>query len=436
MARKAAGRFGVRQYIGIVLSLVVIAINYSQPVRLMRSLPDVLRMTPGQEHVLSLGVPLHVSVEEDGAAVLASEAQTLSDVLQTSINLAPSSAGESWLHFSLLGLLPVKNVQVQVQPERTLIPGGQAIGVALHTNGVLVVGTSDLSSGQDLNPARQAGIKPGDLIHTVNGTAVESAAHLSQLVNQNGAHQLSIGVERQDRRLDFQVQPAMDRLDGNYRLGIWVRDSTAGVGTLSFLDPKNGAFGALGHAITDVDTGLALTVAEGQILQAQVVDVQRGERGAPGELKGSFLKEKIVLGSIVKNNVFGIYGVMATPKQGILYPKGLPVGAQSMVHTGKASILSTVEGEAVKEYEIEIVRCTPQTKAAQKGIVIRVTDPELLAKTGGIVQGMSGSPILQDGHIIGAVTHVYVNDPTQGYGMYIDWMLEQADEEDAKKPAA
>lgn len=436
MARKAAGRFGAKQCIGILLSIMVIAINYSQPVRLLRSLPDVLRMTPGQEHVLSLGMPLSVSVEEDGAAVLASGDETLNDAMRTSINLSPANAGESKLRFSLLGLLPVKDVQVQVQPQRILIPGGQAIGVALHTSGVLVVGTSDLSGEHEPNPARQAGIKPGDLIYTINGTAVESASHLSLLVNENGAQALRVGVVRQDRSIDFRVQPAIDRLDGNYRLGIWVRDSTAGVGTLSFFDPESGAFGALGHAITDVDTGMALTVSEGQILQAQVVDVLGGERGAPGELKGSFLKEKIVLGSIQKNNLFGIYGTMANAAQSPLYPQGLPVGAQSMVHTGKASILSTVEGNTVREYEIEIVRCTPQSKAAQKGIVIKVTDPELLSKTGGIVQGMSGSPILQDGYIVGAVTHVYVNDPTHGYGMYIDWMLEQTDSQSGQAPAA
>ena len=435
MARKEDRRLGAKRWIGVILSLLVIAINYSPPVQLLRSLPDVLHMTPGQEHVLSLGIPLNVSVEEDGATVLASGDETLEDVMRTSINIIPAGTGESRLHFSLLGLLPVKNIQVQVQPERILIPGGQAIGVALQTSGVLVVGTSDLSGGQEPNPARQAGIKPGDLIHTVNGLEIESASHLALLVNENGATPLQIGVERQDQRLHFEVQPAVDRLDGNYRLGVWVRDSTAGVGTLSFYDPKDGSFGALGHAITDVDTGMALTVSEGQILQAQVVDVLRGERGTPGELKGSFLKEKIVLGSISKNNVYGIYGSMGKPIQPSLYPQGLPVGARTMVHPGKASILSTVEGGEAHEYEIEIVRCTPQSKAAQKGIVIKVTDPQLLSKTGGIVQGMSGSPILQDGCIVGVVTHVYVNDPTHGYGMYIDWMLEQTDEKPADSAA-
>jgi len=431
MARKNGRRLNVKRWFGIGLSLLVILVNYSPPVQLMRALPDVLHMTPGQEHKLNLGIPLNVSVEEDGAAVLASGDETLGDVMRTSINLAPGSTGESYLHFSLLGLLPVKNIQVQVQPERILVPGGQAIGVALQTSGVLVVGTSDLSGGQEPNPARQAGIKPGDLIHTVNGDQIESATHLALVVNENGAKPLRIGVERQDQHLNFDVQPAIDRLDGNYRLGIWVRDSTAGVGTLSFYDPKDGSFGALGHAITDIDTGMALTVAEGQILQAQVVDVQRGERGTPGELKGSFLKDKIILGSITKNNVFGIYGAMGKPIEASLYPQGLPVGARSMVHPGKATILSTVEGGQTREYEIEIVRCTPQNKAAQKGIVIKVTDPQLLSKTGGIVQGMSGSPILQDGCIVGVVTHVYVNDPTHGYGMYIDWMLEQTAQDSA-----
>ncbi len=414
--------------------MLVLAVNYSPQVRSLSALPDVLHMTQGQQHLLNLGLPLTVRIEqEDGVAALSSTAQTLSQATQNQVQLSPSTAGSMRVHLSLLGFLPIKDVEVQVSQRRTLIPGGQAIGVALHTSGVLVVGTSDLSGGQDVNPARQAGVKPGDLLCTVNGTAIKSATHLTELVNQMGGKQLSLGIERQNRKFSVQVLPAIDQLDGHYRLGVWVRDSTAGVGTLSFYDPGSRAFGALGHAITDVDTGLNLTVGEGQILHANVVDVLRGKRGEPGELKGSFLKERQVLGDISGNNQFGIYGhVSATPSQP-LYPNGLPVGARSMVHPGKATILSTVGADGMQEYEIEIVRVTPQSRAAQKSMVLRVTDPRLLEKTGGIVQGMSGSPILQDGYIIGAVTHVYVNDPTQGYGMYIDWMLEQAD---APKQAA
>ncbi|MDR3050163.1 MAG: SpoIVB peptidase [Oscillospiraceae bacterium] len=420
-------RFGGKKMWGVCLSVLAVALNYSPQARQWRALPDVLRLAPGQQHVLSLGMPVRVEAEQGGVPVLASTAQTLQNAVQTSVNLAPGQVGETRLRLSLLGLLPIKDVRVWVQPRRVLIPGGQAIGVALHTSGVLVVGTSDFASAQGGNPAREAGIRPGDLLRTLNGSGIQSAAHLSQMVNTLGAQTLRVGLRRQNSDMEIDVVPRVDDMDGQYRLGVWVRDSTAGVGTLSFYDPQTRAFGALGHAITDVDTGAYLTVGTGQILEAKVVDVLRGAKGEPGELKGSFLKEKRVMGSISKNNAFGIYGAMGDAPGNPLYPQGLPVGAQSAVHEGAASILATVDGDGMREYAIQIVRCTPQNRAGQKSMVLRVTDEALLAKTGGIVQGMSGSPILQDGYIVGAVTHVYVNDPTQGYGMYIDWMLEQVD---------
>ena len=205
-----------------------------------------------------------------------------------------------------------------------------------------------------------------------------------------------------------------------------MRDSTAGVGTLSFYDPDTGRYAALGHAITDGDTGSVLSVSEGQVLKADIVAVQRGQKGSPGELKGSFLREGEVLGNIRRNSILGIYGALDSATVNPLYPQGLPIGLRSGVHTGAASILSSVDGEGVKEYAIEITRVNQQSAPAPKSMVLRVTDERLLAATGGIVQGMSGSPIIQDGRIVGAVTHVFVSDPTQGYGLYVDWMLQEA----------
>lgn len=206
-----------------------------------------------------------------------------------------------------------------------------------------------------------------------------------------------------------------------------MRDSTAGVGTLSFYGTleqgEKNVYGALGHSITDADTQQLLTVGYGEIMLADVVDVRKGQVGYPGELKGSFLREQRVLGDIQRNCVYGIYGDMTHPPEHPLYPDGLPIGRKDAVHTGEASILCTVGPEGMKEYAVEIVETARQSTPAQRSLVLRVTDPELLEKTGGIVQGMSGSPILQDGRIIGAVTHVFVNDPTMGYGLYIEWML-------------
>ena len=236
-----------------------------------------------------------------------------------------------------------------------------------------------------------------------------------------------IAYDRQGQHRTAVLTPHRDETTGAVRLGAWVRDSTAGVGTLSFYDPETGKYAALGHAITDGDTGSVLTVSEGQVLKAEIVAVQRGQKGAPGELKGSFLREGETIGSIRRNSILGIYGRLDKPAVNPLYPDGLPIGLRSGVHTGAASILSTVDSTGPHEYAVEITRVNHQTAPAPKSMVIRVTDERLLSATGGIVQGMSGSPIIQDGRLIGAVTHVFVSDPTQGYGLYVDWMLGEAE---------
>ena len=184
-------------------------------------------------------------------------------------------------------------------------------------------------------------------------------------------------------------------------------------------------YGALGHAITDADTQQVLTVGAGEVMLADVVDVRKGQSGHPGELKGSFLREARVLGGINRNSIYGIYGALNAAPEHPLYPDGLPIGRRDAVHEGAATILCTVGAEGMKEYDVQITQVTRQSSPAQRSMVLKVTDEELLAKTGGIVQGMSGSPIIQDGRLIGAVTHVFVNDPTMGYGLYIEWMLNE-----------
>ena len=297
---------------------------------------------------------------------------------------------------------------------RILIPGGQAVGVAIRTKGVVVVGLSD---GAGL----QAGLRAGDILLSVNGRPLESADILTETVEAAQGQPLSIVLTRNGREQTVLAAPAFDESSQRYRLGVWVRDSTAGVGTLTFYDPASGAYGALGHAIIDTDTGLTLPVLEGRLMQAEVVGVRRGERGMPGELKGSFLREQVRLGTVESNGEKGIYGHTDKGVHNTLYPDGLPVGAKGEVHTGAATILSTINGSEMVEYTVEITQVTRASE--QKSMVIRVTDERLIAQTGGIVQGMSGSPIIQDGKIIGAVTHVFVNDPTKGYGIFIENML-------------
>ncbi len=407
------GNTRARRVMGRILSALVLMMYFSPQAQLLRTLPGTLSVANGQRAVLDAPFPLTVESANADAS------ETLSEV----------DAQAQTATISLFGL-PLKQVDIEIGDDLRLFPGGQAVGVALHTKGVLVVGTSDLTGAN--SPARLAGIKPGDVILTADGRAIESTDDLTEIVSAYGAAPLPLTVQRGPNTLQLTLQARRDGQSGEYRIGAWVRDSTAGVGTLSFYgeveEGQGIRYGALGHAITDADTQQVLTVGAGEVMTADVVDVRKGKAGHPGELKGSFLRENRVLGGITKNNVYGIYGGLTTVPEHPLYPDGLPIGRRDAVHTGPASILCTVGAEGMKEYAVEIVEVTRQSAPAQRSMVLRITDERLLSATGGIVQGMSGSPIIQDGRLIGAVTHVFVNDPTMGYGLYIEWMLNQTGE--------
>ena len=306
--------------------------------------------------------------------------------------------------------------------DRILVPGGHSVGVALLTEGVIVVGASDL--GTTPSPARIAGLKAGDRIISVNGTALESAAQLSLLMAPGAP--CAFEIERDGNRFSMEIEPAADPRDGVCRLGAWVRDSTAGIGTLSFYDPASGTFGALGHAIADVDTGVMLPVGSGGIYESDVVDVNRGSSGEPGELLGEFFEAETQLGEIAINTSCGIFGTADEPIENPLYPEGLPAAARNEVHTGTAQLLTTLTEGEITAYACEITKINDRSGRDERSMVIEITDEDLLAETGGIVQGMSGSPIIQDGKLVGAVTHVLVNSPDTGYGIFIENMLEAA----------
>ena len=375
----------LRKSAGVVAAFFL-GMSYFSPMQVQwRSIPDTMSLTREQ-----------LTAYQSGTwTVTATQDESLSDV--------GAASGE--MVWSFLGL-PLKKVKVEVGADKRLIPGGQALGVAMRTDGVLIVGVSEAAEG--ISPAKTAGLMAGDVIRSVDGQAVTTAKELTDALTKAGTRPIPVAYERAGEKRTVLLTPHQDEVTGAIRLGAWVRDSTAGVGTLSFYDPDTGRYAALGHAITDGDTGAVLTVSEGKILTADIVAVQKGQKGLPGELKGSFLREGQVLGDIRRNNVLGIYGTMDKAASNPLYPEGLPIGLRSGVHTGAASILSTVDGTGIQEYAIEITRVNPQSVPAPKSMVIRVTDERLLSTTGGIVQGMSGSPILQDGRIIGAVTHVCV----------------------------
>ena len=293
-----------------------------------------------------------------------------------------------------------------------LLPVGQTVGIKLFARGVVV---AKLPAGR--TPARSCGLREGDVILSCGGEAVTSTEQFQSLLQKSGKQGAELSVQRQGRRLRLPVEPEPnDR--GSYCIGAWVRDSMAGIGTMTYYDPADGSFGALGHGITDVDTALLMPFSNGSILPAGVKAVRRGEIGKAGELRGDF-DLHTDLGPLWANTENGIFGTLTgTPPVG----KALPVGTP---RTGKAVLLSNAAGGKPKAYEIEILK-TDLEEAHGRNLVLSVTDPALIDCTGGIVQGMSGSPILQDGKLVGAVTHVLLNDPTKGYGISMDSMLNAA----------
>ena len=310
---------------------------------------------------------------------------------------------------------------------RTLVPVGRAVGVKLFSDGVMVVGFSEVASDQGRTaPARDCGLKEGDIITHINRSEVDTVEEVQAALQQAGDADMSIRALRDDRTVQFTARAVRCSSDGQYKLGAWIRDSMAGIGTVTFWDPETGVFGALGHGINDVDTAQLMPLQSGGILYSDVAGVKRGEKGAPGELKGAFQADRD-LGELYANTPGGVFGTLAT-SDFFQTAQPVPVAAGHEVRTGPATILSNVSGDQVREYAVEITRIFPQNGEDTRDLMLRVTDPALLAATGGIVQGMSGSPILQEGKLVGAVTHVLVNDPAQGYGILAENMLALAED--------
>ncbi|WP_416176306.1 SpoIVB peptidase [Clostridium sp.] len=329
---------------------------------------------------------------------------------------------------NLLGVLPLRSVSVKpVKNNMVVYPGGKPIGVKLNTTGVLVIALSDVitNSGRVISPAAKAGIEIGDDILKINDVNVNGAEETKEEINRSEGKDIKLLINHKGKYIEKNVKPVMSSEDNNYKIGLWIRDSTAGVGTLTFYDNKSNTFAALGHPITDIDTGTILNVNSGEVVSSSIVSVRKGVKGNPGELKGIFVNEDYVLGNIYKNTECGVFGKGKEE----LETKGFPpmkIGLRSEIKEGPAKILTTIDKDGVKEYDIEIKKLLQQDKPDSKSMVIKVTDKRLLEKTGGIVQGMSGSPIIQNGKIVGAVTHVLVNKPDIGYGIYIEWMLNDA----------
>lgn len=332
-----------------------------------------------------------------------------------------SDRGSYQIPCSLLGMLPLKNVQVETVEDQWVCVSGNPVGLYMETQGVLIVDTGEITNqnGIALEPAANI-VQPGDYILEVNGKTVSRKRELIAEIEDCQGENVELVVNRKGEEIPLSLEPVLTQ-EENYKLGIWVRDNTQGIGTMTYVDEK-GRFGALGHGISDTDTGELLDVSVGELYQAQIVSIIRGAQGVPGELSGYIeYEDEKKIGTIEKNTDIGIFGQIFSDTQ--ISGEKVKIGYKQEVKKGKAQILMQLEGK-VEYYDIEITDIYSSQQDTNKSFQIQVTDPELLAKTGGIVQGMSGSPILQDGKLIGAVTHVFVQDSSKGYGIFIENMLE------------
>ncbi len=385
----------------ILILLFLLAFPALSVYKLNRTIPSDIYLTKDKNAVIDLS----------GFVYASSETNCLYDSGKVVLS-CPDKASYS-VNLKLFGILPVKKLTVSSSENERFMPSGQAIGIKLYTDGVLVI-----KINENL-PADIAGIKVGDIITHINGTKVVNASHFSSLLNENKQNTAIISYTRNSASYTVELIPSYSQ--NEYKIGAWVRDSSAGIGTLTYVSP-DGSFGALGHGICDQDTSDLLTIMHANVSECEIVDCEKGEKGNPGRLCGILKPNE--LGILSNNSYTGIFGQI--DKNAVSLKEPIPIATRFEVQKGKASILSTIDHSGVKEYSVLIEEINTASDG-ENSMVIKVTDENLIRKTGGIVQGMSGSPVIQNGKLVGAVTHVFVNDPTRGYGIFIENMLAEAD---------
>ncbi|WP_396954563.1 SpoIVB peptidase [Neobacillus sp.] len=411
----------IRKIIGGILLVSLISLIFFQPFQQYIKIPKTITVFEGQDYTFKKAGPV-------SAAFVSHNSKNTLDQEEHSVSVNASEKGKNEMLLEYAGI-PIKKVDVHVLKDFRVIPGGQSIGVKLNTVGVLVVGHHliNTTNGKK-SPGEMAGIKIGDMITEINGNKIEKMTDVApfvQTAGQNGKA-LDMVISRESGKITTKLTPLKDKGENTYKLGLYIRDSAAGIGTMTFVHPQSKKYGALGHVISDMDTKKPIVVEDGQIVRSTVTSIEKGSNGDPGEKLARFSSDREIVGNIQKNSPFGIFGELNKEFKNGVMDKALPIALSHQVKEGPAKILTVVNDDRVEEFNIEIVSTIPQKFPATKGMVIKVTDPKLLEKTGGIVQGMSGSPIIQDGKLVGAVTHVFVNDPTSGYGVHIEWMLNEA----------
>mgnify|MGYP006281651595 CR=1 FL=1 len=399
-------------------------------------LPSHCHLIKGKQENLNPKLPfaVQISLKQPGSLKINGQPLTADGLkvnLTKKLALKANAVGKYNLNFKLFGVIPIRSMVIDVFPEMKVIPGGHSIGVILQSEGIMVVKSSFVldSKGNKKYPAAKSGLEVGDKLLKVNDINIKNKYHLAQLIQNFGKanKKLRFKVKKQNGKIKFKTVTPVISESGQYMIGIYVDDGAAGVGTISFYDPQYKSYGALGHMITEANTQLPIDIAQGEIVKAYISGIQQGRSGAPGEKLGTFFKRQGLIGDIKKNNRFGIYGQLFTGLQNPYFDKAIPVASSLEVKEGAAKIYTVINGGTIESFDVKIKEVKKQYKPDEKGLIIEIIDQELLNQTGGIVQGMSGSPIVQDEKLVGVVTHVFVNDSTKGYGILAQWMLMQTE---------
>ncbi|MCI5640537.1 MAG: SpoIVB peptidase [Lachnospiraceae bacterium] len=386
--------------------------------------PDKLILYQNRSEKINWKLPFQAVLTKDAAKSVSVQNDTAVSAtmnLNQSLSVTGTQLGNYQAELKLFGIIPCGAMQIDVVPETNVMPSGEAVGIYLESSGIMILGTSDIQ-GEDgfiYHPAKNI-IMAGDYLLSINQTPVKTISQVSSLLEKNGHKTVNLQIRRGSKKISVKLTPVLTK-DKTYQLGIWLREDTEGIGTMTCV-LENNSFAALGHGITDIDTGMLIRLSKGGLYKVNVSSIVPGKKGTPGELSGSVsLSDNDKIGSVTSNNSWGITGTVSDEAFTYQKDKGIPLALKQEVTTGEATILCQLD-EQVREYSIEITEVHLHAKD-QKGIVLHVTDKALLAKTGGIVQGMSGSPIIQNGKLVGAVTHVFVNNPQKGYGIFIEEML-------------
>lgn len=420
-----------KRFLYIMLIFGILSVILSIYYFMWVSVPSTIMIKAGVDQELNLNIPasgelyreaVEVSGKVEGRVTNAGPGSSLSIDFSRPVTVKANQIDQYKLQLKLFGMIPLKEVDVEVIQDIMLRPAGIPIGIYVKTQGVLLVGIGEFEGedGQICNPAKYV-FQVGDYILEVNEEEITSKAELIDKISHSEGQEMVFKLQRGDAVIEVKARPCLNQ-NGEYKMGIWIRDNAQGVGTMTYID-EQGCFGALGHGINDIDTSTLMTLSKGTLYHTEIISITRGTTGSPGELTG-FIEydDDNIMGEITANTIRGIFGICTPETAKLTCYDYLPIGLKQEIKKGPAQIICSLGGET-KAYDVEITDINLENDNINRGIVLEITDPELLSTTGGIVQGMSGSPIIQNGKLVGAVTHVLVQDPARGYGIFIENMV-------------